>query len=85
VLELARLARRTYGLSEVALPVLTELATTVGETALLTRRVGDLVVCLTLMISTPQRHHPILPRTTPQPADRHAKDTSHLGSMRRSA
>jgi len=46
ILELARLARRTYGLSEVAGPVLVELAATVHETALLTRRVGDLVVCL---------------------------------------
>jgi len=46
VLELARLARRTYGLSEVAMPVLTALAAAVNETVLLTRRVGDLVVCL---------------------------------------
>lgn len=46
LLELARLARRTYGLSEIAVPVLTELAAAVDETALLTRRVGDLVVCL---------------------------------------
>jgi DNA-binding IclR family transcriptional regulator len=46
ILELARLARRTYGLSEVAEPVLAELAAATGETVLLTRRVGDLVVCL---------------------------------------
>jgi len=46
LLELARLARRTYGLSEIAMPVLTALADTVHETVLLTRRVGDLVVCL---------------------------------------
>ncbi|MBB5157206.1 IclR family transcriptional regulator [Saccharopolyspora phatthalungensis] len=46
VIELARLARQTYGLSDVAAPVLAELARSVGETALLTRRVGDLVVCL---------------------------------------
>jgi len=46
ILELARLARRTYGLSEIAAPVLAELAAQVGETVLLTRRVGDLVVCL---------------------------------------
>ncbi|WP_232668121.1 IclR family transcriptional regulator [Pseudonocardia sp. TRM90224] len=46
LLELARLARRTYGLSEIAMPVLTELAATVHETVLLTRRVGDLVICL---------------------------------------
>ncbi|MEW2502728.1 IclR family transcriptional regulator [Amycolatopsis sp. CA-161197] len=46
LLELARLARRTYGLSEIAMPVLTGLAESVNETVLLTRRVGDLVVCL---------------------------------------
>ncbi|WP_326565249.1 IclR family transcriptional regulator [Amycolatopsis rhabdoformis] len=46
VLELARIARRTYGLSEVAAPVMTELAETVHETVLLTRRSGNLVVCL---------------------------------------
>ncbi|WP_345412629.1 IclR family transcriptional regulator [Actinomycetospora chlora] len=46
LLELARLARRTYGLSEIAVPVLSELAAAVDETVLLTRRVGDLVVCL---------------------------------------
>ena len=46
VLELARLARRSYGLSDVAAPVLVELSDAVGETVLLTRRVGDLVVCL---------------------------------------
>ncbi len=46
VLELARLARRTHGLSEIAAPVLAELAATVHETVLLTRRVGDVVICL---------------------------------------
>lgn len=46
VLELARLARRTYGLSEVAAPVMTDLAEAVHETVLLTRRTGNLVVCL---------------------------------------
>jgi DNA-binding IclR family transcriptional regulator len=46
VLELARLARRTYNLSDVALPTMERLADTVHETVLLTRRVGDLVVCL---------------------------------------
>src|SRR6185436_14135473 len=38
VLEVARLARRSYGLSEVALPVMTELSEQVEETVLLTRR-----------------------------------------------
>ncbi|SMC52096.1 transcriptional regulator, IclR family [Kibdelosporangium aridum] len=46
ILELARLARRSYGLSEVSAPVMAELAATAHETVLLTRRVGDLVVCL---------------------------------------
>lgn len=46
VLELARLARRTHGLSDVAGPVLTELATEVHETVLLTRRTGNVVICL---------------------------------------
>ncbi|MFD9945332.1 IclR family transcriptional regulator [Nonomuraea sp. NPDC059023] len=54
VLELARVARKSYGLSEVAVPTLTKLADSVHETVLLTRRVGDLVVCLDRAES--QRH-----------------------------
>ncbi|WP_433559341.1 IclR family transcriptional regulator [Pseudonocardia xinjiangensis] len=46
VLELARLARRTFGLSDIAAPVIHELAQDVGEVVLVTRRTGDLVVCL---------------------------------------
>ncbi|MCE7011068.1 IclR family transcriptional regulator [Kibdelosporangium philippinense] len=46
ILELARLARKSYGLSEVAAPVMASLAASAHETVLLTRRVGDLVVCL---------------------------------------
>jgi DNA-binding IclR family transcriptional regulator len=46
VLEIARLARRSYGLSEVALPAMTGLSEEVHETVLLTRRVGELVVCV---------------------------------------
>ncbi|WP_030434809.1 IclR family transcriptional regulator [Actinoplanes subtropicus] len=46
VLELGRLARRSYGLSEAAMPQMTALAEAVGETVLLTRRTGDLVVCV---------------------------------------
>lgn len=46
VLELARLARRTYGLSHIAGPILTDLASAVQETVLLTRRVDDVVICL---------------------------------------
>ncbi|GAA0914673.1 IclR family transcriptional regulator [Virgisporangium aurantiacum] len=46
VLELARLARRSYGLSTLARPVMLRLAAEVGETVLLTRRSGAAVVCL---------------------------------------
>ena len=46
ILEIARLARRGYGLSEIAIPAMTELSAAVRETVLLTRRVGDLVVCV---------------------------------------
>jgi DNA-binding IclR family transcriptional regulator len=46
VLELARIARRAYGLSEIAVPVLQRLAARTRESVLLTRRSGDLVVCL---------------------------------------
>lgn len=46
VLEVARIARRSYGLSEIALPIMAQLAEHVQETVLLTRRVGDLVVCV---------------------------------------
>ncbi|TXN29465.1 IclR family transcriptional regulator [Lacisediminihabitans profunda] len=46
VFELARLARTSYGLSTVALPVLEELSRSTGETALLTRRSGARAVCL---------------------------------------
>lgn len=46
VLELARLARRGYGLSEAALPLMRELAGQFHETLLLTRRVGDSIVCI---------------------------------------
>ncbi|MBD3007600.1 IclR family transcriptional regulator [Streptomyces sp. 5-10] len=46
VLELARLARRGYGLSEIALPVMRHLCAQVGETVLLTRRAGGTAVCV---------------------------------------
>ncbi|MGW4214476.1 IclR family transcriptional regulator [Lentzea sp. NPDC004789] len=46
VLEIARLARRSYGLSEIAMPLMETLAQKVHETVLLTRRAGDLVVCV---------------------------------------
>ncbi|MFI6816037.1 IclR family transcriptional regulator [Nonomuraea sp. NPDC050328] len=46
VFELARLARKGLGLSEVARPVMEELCASVGETVLLTRRAGSAVICL---------------------------------------
>ncbi len=46
VLEIARVARRSFGLSAAALPVMVELADSVQHTVLLTRRVGNVVVCV---------------------------------------
>lgn len=46
IFELARVARRSHGFAELAGPVLGELAQATGETALLTRRHGNAVVCL---------------------------------------
>ncbi|WP_280384150.1 IclR family transcriptional regulator [Nocardia wallacei] len=46
IFQLARLARAGIGLSEISLPVMRELARQTGETALLTRRSGHVVVCL---------------------------------------
>ncbi|QYN26563.1 IclR family transcriptional regulator [Amycolatopsis sp. DSM 110486] len=44
--ELGRLARRAHDLSDIAAPVIVDLAARAGETALITRRAGNLVVCL---------------------------------------
>jgi DNA-binding IclR family transcriptional regulator len=46
VLELARLARRGTVLPEVALPVMRRLRDELGETVLLTRRIGEQVICV---------------------------------------
>jgi len=46
VLEIARVARRSYGLTEAAMPIMSRLCEATGETVLLTRRVGDHVVCV---------------------------------------
>ncbi|WP_328902824.1 IclR family transcriptional regulator [Streptomyces sp. NBC_00441] len=46
VLELARLARKGVGLSELAKPIMRELVNRTGAPALLTRRTGSAVVCL---------------------------------------
>jgi DNA-binding IclR family transcriptional regulator len=55
ILELARVARKGMGLSEVALPVMRELVDEFNESVLLTRRSRDAVVCLELVESD----HPI--------------------------
>lgn len=46
VFQLARIARKGLGLSEIALPVMRELVAQTGESALLTRRSGQHVVCI---------------------------------------
>ena len=46
VYELARIARKGLGLSEIALPIMEELRDQVGEAVLLTRRAGNQVVCI---------------------------------------
>lgn len=46
VLGLSRLARKGYGLSEVALPVMRRLCERFAHTVLLTRRAGSMVMCL---------------------------------------
>ncbi|WP_026341778.1 IclR family transcriptional regulator [Actinomadura atramentaria] len=46
VFELARLARKGLGLSEIARPLMRDLVEEIGETVLLTRRAGGSVVCL---------------------------------------
>lgn len=46
VLQLARLARKSFGLGEVGLPVMRALAGEFNQTVLLTKQVGSMVVCL---------------------------------------
>jgi DNA-binding IclR family transcriptional regulator len=46
VFELARIARKGLGISEVALPVMESLRDHIGEAVLLTRRSGNQVVCV---------------------------------------
>ncbi|MGI8330461.1 IclR family transcriptional regulator [Actinomadura scrupuli] len=46
VFELARLARRGIGLSQLAVPIMRRLATETGEVVLLTRLSGHAIVCL---------------------------------------
>lgn len=46
VVELARLARRGFGVSEAALPVMRALSQRFRQTVLLTKRAGSSVVCL---------------------------------------
>jgi DNA-binding IclR family transcriptional regulator len=51
VFQLARVARQGLGLSEIALPIMHELVAKTGETALLTRRSGEHVVCIEYVAS----------------------------------
>lgn len=46
VMELARIARRSYGLSDMATPVMRQIAAEFHETVLLTRRMGSIIVCV---------------------------------------
>jgi len=46
VLQLARVARKGLGVPEVALPHMRELAEETGEAVILTRRMGQMVVCV---------------------------------------
>lgn len=46
ILELARVARRSYGLSDVALPYMKTLANQFHQTVLLTRRIGNSIICV---------------------------------------
>ena len=46
VLQLSRLARRSYGLSDIAVPAMRELTERFHQTVLLTGRMGNSVVCL---------------------------------------
>ncbi|WP_433559342.1 IclR family transcriptional regulator [Pseudonocardia xinjiangensis] len=54
-MDLGRLVRKVYDLSDIAAPVLADLAARTGETALITKRVGDLAVCLDLAESEVHR------------------------------
>lgn len=46
LMELARIARRSYGLSDMAVPAMRQLAAEFHETILLTRRIGSTIVCI---------------------------------------
>lgn len=46
VLQLSRLARQSYGLADIAVPALRTLAERFGQTVLLTKLMGNAVVCL---------------------------------------
>lgn len=46
VLQLARVARKSYGLTEIGIPIMRALASDFNQTVLLTKQVGNMVVCL---------------------------------------
>ena len=45
-MELARIARRGYGLSDMAIRVMREIAAGFHGTVLLTKRLGSAIICL---------------------------------------
>ncbi|MFB2587027.1 IclR family transcriptional regulator [Herbiconiux liukaitaii] len=46
VLQLARLARKSYGLADVAVPAMRSLAAEFHQTTLLTKQSGNMIICL---------------------------------------
>jgi DNA-binding IclR family transcriptional regulator len=46
ILELARVARRGYGLSDISVPIMKDLAERFHQTVLLTRRIGNSIICV---------------------------------------
>lgn len=46
VMELARIARRSYGLADMAIPAMRSLAAEFHETVILTKRIGTTILCL---------------------------------------
>ena len=77
VLQLARLCRRGTGLTEVALPVMRELAQETGETVLLTRLFGNQVICVERVDRSDQPVRIVYERGQVLPL------TSHMGASAR--
>lgn len=67
ILELARIARQGFDVGQIARPVMARLAREFGETVLLTRRIGDSVVCIEREQPENQRLHLSYERGTIMP------------------